>query len=61
MTTEIHGGCACGASRYTCSERPLVQLICHCRDFTQALKFEEGPGPELIRDPMAACFAARTE
>ena len=36
MTTEIHGGCACGASRYTCSERPLVQLICHCRDCQRA-------------------------
>ena len=154
MTTEIHGGCACGASRYTCSERPLVQLICHCRDcqrasgsafaaclvfptdrlqfhgkalksyqvrahsgrtmrrlfcaecgspvaiarpetplvrfvhaaslddpalfapvcevwlsrakawhpqLAQTLKFEEGPAPEVVRDPIAAYFAARTE
>jgi len=154
MTTEIRGGCACGAVRYTCSERPLVQLICHCRDcqrasgsafaaclifptdrlqfhgkalkphqvkahsgrtmrrlycadcgspvaidrpetplvqfvhaaslddpaifapicevwvsraqawhphLAQTLKFDEGPAPELIRDPIAAYFAARTE
>ena len=97
MTAEIHGGCACSASRYTCSERPLVQMICHCRDcqrasgsafaaclddpalfapicevwlsrakawhphLAQTLKFEEGPAPELIRDPIAAYFAARTQ
>jgi hypothetical protein len=36
MTEEIQGGCACGAVRYTCSERPLVQLICHCRDCQRA-------------------------
>ena len=26
------GGCACGQVRYECAEKPLVQLICHCRD-----------------------------
>lgn len=26
------GGCACGQVRYQCSETPLVQFICHCRD-----------------------------
>ena len=32
MPEAIHGGCACGKIRYEYSERPLVQLICHCRD-----------------------------
>lgn len=27
----------------------------------QTLKFEEGPAPELIRAPIAAYFAARTQ
>lgn len=36
MTEAITGGCACGAVRYTCSERPLAQLICHCRDCQRA-------------------------
>jgi len=36
MTVAIAGGCACGAVRYTCSERPLAQLICHCRDCQRA-------------------------
>jgi hypothetical protein len=36
MTMELRGGCACGAIRYTCSERPIVELICHCRDCQRA-------------------------
>ncbi len=36
MTDTITGGCACGAVRYACSERPLAQLICHCRDCQRA-------------------------
>jgi hypothetical protein len=35
-TTAFHGGCTCGSVRYTCSERPLAQLICHCRDCQRA-------------------------
>ena len=30
------GGCACGLVRYECSEQPIVQLICHCRDCQRA-------------------------
>jgi hypothetical protein len=30
------GGCACGRIRYDCSEQPIVQLICHCRDCQRA-------------------------
>jgi hypothetical protein len=36
MTRLITGGCACGALRYSCGERPLAQLICHCRDCQRA-------------------------
>jgi hypothetical protein len=36
MTLPILGGCACGKVRYECSERPLVQLLCHCRDCQHA-------------------------
>jgi hypothetical protein len=36
VTGVISGGCACGAVRYTCTERPLAQLICHCRDCQRA-------------------------
>ena len=36
MTTGLTGGCACGNVRYECSERPLVQMICHCRDCQRA-------------------------
>ncbi len=36
MTDVITGGCACGAVRYTCSEGPRAQLLCHCRDCQRA-------------------------
>ena len=36
MATEITGGCACGAIRYKCSEKPIAELICHCRDCQRA-------------------------
>lgn len=36
MTKAAVGGCACGKVRYECSERPIVQLICHCRDCQRA-------------------------
>ena len=36
MTTALTGGCACGKVRYECSEKPLVQLLCHCRDCQRA-------------------------
>ena len=32
MTAALTGGCACGRVRYECNERPLAELICHCRD-----------------------------
>ena len=34
--TAYLGGCACGKVRYECTEKPLVQLICHCRDCQRA-------------------------
>src|SRR5579864_3626896 len=34
--TNLVGGCACGNIRYECSEGPIVQLICHCRDCQRA-------------------------
>lgn len=36
MTTVLSGGCACGDIRYECSEPPIVELICHCRDCQRA-------------------------
>ena len=36
MTKELTGGCACGAIRYKCSEKPIFELICHCRDCQRA-------------------------
>ena len=30
--SHLSGGCACGSIRYECTEEPIVQLICHCRD-----------------------------
>src|ERR1019366_6824023 len=32
----LTGGCACGKLRYECDEKPIVQLICHCRDCQRA-------------------------
>jgi hypothetical protein len=32
MKKKLTGGCACGAIRYKCSDEPIVELICHCRD-----------------------------
>lgn len=32
----LRGGCACGQVRYECTEKPLVQFICHCRDCQHA-------------------------
>ena len=31
MTTEITGGCLCGAVSYVCSSEPLYAGNCHCR------------------------------
>ena len=36
MTKSMVGGCACGKTRYECSEKPIIQLICHCRDCQRA-------------------------
>jgi hypothetical protein len=36
MTKQLTGGCACGAVRYTCTDKAIVQLICHCRDCQRA-------------------------
>lgn len=30
--TDMPGGCACGASRYRVTEKPLIVHACHCRD-----------------------------
>ena len=32
MTVVLTGGCACENIRYECTEEPIVQLMCHCRD-----------------------------
>jgi hypothetical protein len=32
----LSGGCACQSIRYECTEKPIVQLICHCRDCQRA-------------------------
>ena len=29
---KLEGGCACGAVRYTVTDRPLIVHACHCRD-----------------------------
>src|SRR5947208_13941275 len=36
MSEGFSGGCACGKVRYECNEKPLVQLICYCRDCQRA-------------------------
>lgn len=36
VMSAFAGGCACGRIRYECSEQPIVQLICHCRDCQRA-------------------------
>ena len=36
MSDSLTGGCACGRIRYKCSEKPLVHLLCHCRDCQRA-------------------------
>ena len=36
MKETLLGGCACRKVRYECSEKPIVQLICHCRDCQRA-------------------------
>lgn len=36
MSGGFSGRCACGRVRYECSEQPIVQLICHCRDCQRA-------------------------
>jgi hypothetical protein len=36
MTATLTGGCSCGKVRYECNEKPIVQLICHCRDCQQS-------------------------
>jgi len=33
---KLLGGCACQAIRYECTEQPIAQLICHCRDCQHA-------------------------
>ena len=36
MATQLSGRCACGDIQYECTELPIVQLICHCRDCQRA-------------------------
>jgi len=31
MSAEYHGGCSCGAVRYTCRVEPQFTLLCQCR------------------------------
>jgi len=31
METSLNGGCACGAIRYECKSKPLLEYKCHCR------------------------------
>jgi hypothetical protein len=32
----MQGQCLCGAVRFSCSEAPAIQLLCHCRDCQRA-------------------------
>jgi hypothetical protein len=36
MATHLSGRCACGDIRYECTDAPIVELICHCRDCQRA-------------------------
>src|SRR5262245_25630070 len=36
MAIVLSGGCACGDIRYECTEPPIVELLCHCRDCQRA-------------------------
>lgn len=35
MTEFATGGCLCGSVRYSCSDKPLMSGVCHCRDCQQ--------------------------
>ncbi len=32
MSTQLTGGCACGAVRYECNKAPTLMWVCHCRE-----------------------------
>ena len=36
MDAPFSGGCACGAIRYTCANKPVYMGNCHCRHCQQA-------------------------
>jgi hypothetical protein len=36
MTTDLEGGCYCGAVRYRITAAPLVVTHCHCKDCRRA-------------------------
>ena len=50
MTVLLTGGCACENIRYECTEEPIVQLICHCRDCQRATGSALAPGMFIAGD-----------
>ena len=50
MTAILTGGCACESIRYECSEEPIVQIICHCRDCQRASGSAFAPGMFVAAD-----------
>lgn len=51
MSYEIRGGCHCGQVRYTVTEAPVTQLICHCRPCLE----RTGPVTGVMFVSKAAC------
>ena len=51
MQIPFSGGCACGAIRYECTDKPLGMHNCHCRDCQRA---SGGPFSPVIVVPAVA-------
>jgi hypothetical protein len=50
MMALLSGGCACKDIRYECTEQPIVEFICHCRDCQRVTGSAFAPGMFLAAD-----------
>ncbi|NRB37133.1 MAG: GFA family protein [Pseudomonadales bacterium] len=44
MSGKFEGGCLCGEVRYSCSEQPMSQFICHCTECQKITGSPVSPG-----------------